>query len=132
MHAYNQISKIEFCRIGDVRLQVLRALCDLFHNTASSSDFLREVTENSSEVKNDLANISTQCDILPELAANVVFVEESIAPQMHNEDLAEADQSHLEVVDDEEGAVGGIILNVLAERSGSRNAGQVSNNSHRP
>lgn len=112
-------------------MQVLRALCDLFHNTASSTEFLREVSENGSEAKTELTTHDLQCnEALPELGENAIFTEDSAAnlPEIHNEDLAEADQSHLEVADDEEGAVGGIILNVLAERTGSRNAGQVSIN----
>lgn len=43
------------------------------------------------------------------------FVEESNTPQMQNGDLAEADQSHLEVQEEEEeGAVGGV-MNIFLE-----------------
>lgn len=44
-------------------------------------------------------------------------LEENNPPPMHNEDLAEADQSHLE--NEDEGAVGGLIPNALAERTAS-------------
>lgn len=45
-------------------------------------------------------------------------------PQMQNGDLAEADQSRLELEDEEEGAVGGV-LNITDECNTNSNLGQV-------
>ncbi|KAF5287897.1 hypothetical protein FQA39_LY04071 [Lamprigera yunnana] len=99
-------------RIGEVKQDLLKTISDILINEFS---FIYLVQEN---IPDNCENIMTQCNnsIINDnqLSLNlpaqsmIQIAEEGNTPQMQNEDLAEADQSCIEILD-EEGAVGGVI-----------------------
>lgn len=83
-----------FLRISQIRLEILKSFYEML-GSERQQEFYAE-TENTSES-------------LP-VGSNRLFTAEVEVPQMQNDDLAEADQSQLEIeLEEQEGAVGGIL-----------------------
>ncbi|XP_017773228.1 PREDICTED: uncharacterized protein LOC108560270 isoform X4 [Nicrophorus vespilloides] len=102
-------------KVQDVRLNVLQTVEDLLRGEIS---LIRLMRENISEGGDSME----QCLPMNPYDMQMPLNEEA-GPQMQNGDLAEADQSRIEIEEDE-GAVGGV-LNIALERSTSSIAGQV-------
>lgn len=81
-----------YLRISQIRLELLKSFYEMLGSEKQSASYI--------EAEVDL-------ETLP----NRIFVPEVEVPQMQNDDLAEADQSHLEMELEleQEGAVGGIL-----------------------
>lgn len=85
-------------------LQTVEELC------RGEISFLRFMRESLTDTCNESNGGNEQQSLNVSFEFAVSNEGENNAPQMQNEDLAEADQSRIEVEDDEEGAVGGIFV----------------------
>lgn len=111
-------------RISDIKKDLLKTVSDILVEEFS---FIYLVQEN---VPDNCENVTHQCNNPPvndtQLSLNLQsqpmlqIAEEGSTPQMQNGDLAEADQSHLELLDDE-GAVGGVTNGIVEPTSISIN-----------
>ncbi|KAK4886975.1 hypothetical protein RN001_003246 [Aquatica leii] len=111
------LEKFQGRRISEIKKDLLKTISDILINEFS---FIYLVQEN---IPDNCENLLPQCSGQTinenQLSLNlqpqsmIQIAEEGNTPQMQNEDLAEADQSCIDVLD-EEGAVGGI-LNVISE-----------------
>lgn len=82
---------VVFFRISQIRLEILKSFYEILGSEKQQDSF-----------------VETEAEI--ETGNNRLFLAEIEVPEMQNDDLAEADQSHLEVeLDEQEGAVGGIL-----------------------
>ncbi|GJQ75219.1 hypothetical protein Trydic_g9819 [Trypoxylus dichotomus] len=81
-------------RVQDVRLSILQTIEDLLRGEISLIRLMRENMPNTNDL-NSLLTSETK--------------DSNNTPQIQNGDLAEADQSRLEIEDEEEGAVGGVL-----------------------
>ncbi|XP_031338987.1 pericentriolar material 1 protein isoform X4 [Photinus pyralis] len=107
-------------RVAEVKKDLLKTISDVLVEEFS---FIYLVKEN---VADNCENVTHQCNNPPihdgQLSLNlqcqpmVQIIEEGNTPQMQNGDLAEADQSHLELLD-EEGAVGGAVSPIVGPSS---------------
>lgn len=100
--------------IKDVKANIVKAVEDLLKMDLRK--FIREdqetgesTDEDENLIANNLAGVSF------DINSQNSLLEDANPPQMQNGDLAEADQSRLELQEEEEGAVGGL-LNIFVER----------------
>lgn len=98
-------------RISKVRLEILKSICEILGPEKQEQ-----------QISNDIIIVASNAESTGEY---LIGIGESETPQMQNDDLTEADQRQLETEPEEqEGAVGGIVMGFLEEASGG-NAGQV-------
>lgn len=88
-------------------MSLLQTIEELYRGEIS---FLRFMRESLTETCNESNGGNEQQSLNVSFEFTVSNEGENSAPQMQNEDLAEADQSRVEIEDDEEGAVGGIYI----------------------